>query len=1440
MKKILNYKIVCFLLILSMSQLYGQTITGPIQVNMGEVVRYTFSDPSSTYFPGGWESDGVLLTDEGQGYLPYMDAKWDTAGMHYIEITYFDNSGNIVDYIRLDVEVLLVEAPTPLIPRVQSNTMGVVTLAWALYSAPPGHVTWYWQSTSDGTSMANSNSTINLTSGTIHYLRSRNNTTGVWSTNASSVNYTIAPPPTWYYDSDGDGFGNSSPTIISYTQPSGYVNNDNDSCPDEAGTFNGCILENNENYIQTIRYQKPYLENAVTNTVPKTDKIETIGYFDGLGRPKQNIAIRAGGDSEDIVTHIDYDAFGRQVKDYLPYAIAKIYNNDGVYKDNSLSSVNSFYNITEYENTTNPYSEKLLEASPLNRVLKQAAPGNDWELNSGHEIKLDYQVNVANEVKLFNANTSWNASKELYDISLGNSTGTVFYQAGQLYKTVTKDENWIPSQTNLKDHTTEVFKNKQGQIVLKRSYNGNVTHDTHYVFDQYGNLTYVIPPLAADMMLESSSNYTQNSTSSSATVTDGETLNLTASSSITLTNGFHARSGSTFTASITSGSTNTLDELCYQYKYDSRNRLVEKKLPGKGWESIVYDKLDRPILTHDANSKWLFTKYDVFDRPVYTGEYLVNQSRKELQAVANNTTLFSEEKQVIATIGDATAHYSNQAFPNTNIKLYTINYYDNYDFDLDGGVSEVVGASTAIKSLATGSKVRILGTNNWITNVIYYDDKGRPIYNYSKNNFLNTVDKVKTELDFIGKVIKTTATHAKTAKATITLVDNFTYDQAGRLTKQTQAINGAATPEVIVENSYDELGQLYQKKVGGKTTQSRLQTVDYTYNIRGWLKGINDSDTNNNAITMGTGDLFGFQINYNDGPTDPLKKLYNGNISQTYWKTTNPIDSNLRNYNYSYDALNRLTGAQYSLTTPNRYNENLTYDKNGNIKSLIRTGNTDANGSIFGSMDNLIFTYLGNRLNTVEDTSGSTEGFKDGSHTAQEYTYDANGNTKTDNNKGITAIAYNHLNLPTDIILAEGTIHYDYDATGVKQRKIAPGITTDYAGGFQYKNNDLQFFPTTEGYVKHNTGTFSYIYQYKDHLGNVRLSYGDTNNDGVVTTAEIIEESSYYPFGMKHTGYGYSQVVNSDYKYKYNGKELQDELGLNVYDYGARTYMPDLGRWMQSDPLVNDLDFTFNPNDVDEDDITQVKIAYHTTLGNGGGIYNRDNLNPYTYGYNDPVRFDDPDGRCPNCFTAIAGALIGGGIELGGQLLSGKSLGDVDWADVGVEALKGGLIGSGAGAGGAALLEGGSIVAKASFDYTNNGKAKNILNGKKSRTEAAFDGVADVVGGKIGGAVGKKIGNLTERAVKTATKAETKATKEVAKATNKFNKATDGGRNMSGSKSMIAKNTLEKAKGGAQVARGNTVRAQMTNSATKGVSGEVVNKAAENSITDKVKKFFGF
>ncbi|KFF10058.1 RHS repeat-associated core domain-containing protein [Flavobacterium hydatis] len=66
---------------------------------------------------------------------------------------------------------------------------------------------------------------------------------------------------------------------------------------------------------------------------------------------------------------------------------------------------------------------------------------------------------------------------------------------------------------------------------------------------------------------------------------------------------------------------------------------------------------------------------------------------------------------------------------------------------------------------------------------------------------------------------------------------------------------------------------------------------------------------------------------------------------------------------------------------------------------------------------------------------------------------------------------------------------------------------------------------------------------------------------------EILEENNYYPFGLKHQGYN-TLNLEAGYKYKYNGKELQDKLGLGFYDYGARNYDPAIGRWMNIDPLA--------------------------------------------------------------------------------------------------------------------------------------------------------------------------------------------------------------------------------------------------------------------------------
>ncbi|UOX34450.1 RHS repeat-associated core domain-containing protein [Flavobacterium sediminilitoris] len=929
-----------------------------------------------------------------------------------------------------------------------------------------------------------------------------------------------------------------------------------------------------QNWVKTITYKQP-----TTTPIPDPDVSVAnvqVSYFDGLGRPIQQVAHQQSNSGKDIITHIEYDEFGRQTKEYLPFPNQTASLNY-VNSTTTLTELNTFYS-TYNGGTTNPYSEKELEASPLNRVFKQAAPGDPWAMGQGKEIKLEYDTNLANDVRSYQANATWNAALGLYTISIQDLG---YYAPAQLYVTITKDENW----TSGKNNTTEEYKDKEGQVVLKRTFNNNTPHETYYIYDQFGNLTYVIPPLAEGIASQAN-----------------------------------------------------LDNLGYQYKYDHRNRLVEKKLPGKQWEFIIYDKLDRPVATGpafapfsgDPNIGWMITKYDLFSRVAYTGWYSAtypnSNGRKQMQDLYNNQSTISESKGN-ETINYVSTGYTNTTFPTTGFYLLTVNYYDDYAYpNAPNPVpTQVEGQTIAsnVKGLPTGSWTRVLtsgGEFKGETSYTLYDDRYRPVRVYTSNH-LGGFTQVDSKLDWAGKTEYTVTTHKYDTNATVlTVTDRFSYSPQDRLTQHKQQIN-SLQEQLIAQNTYDELGQLISKKVGGTNVSpsaTGLQKVDYTYNVRGWLKSINDV----NDITT-ENDLFAFKINYND--PENATALFNGNISETFWKTGN--DNIARKYSYDYDHLNRLINATYKkgIASLNSYGESQTYDKNGNIQSLQRFGEFDDVDYTL-QIDDLAYTYHTenkNQLLKVFDSTNNPRGFKDDGNgiadPTDDYTYDANGNMTKDDNKGITNIIYNHLNLPVKIQFDNGNkIDYIYNATGIKvEKKITKNNTlanqtTYLQGGFQYVGTSLQMFPHAEGYVSvveiNGANRYNYVFNYTDHLGNIRLSY---STDPSTKALEILEENNYYPFGLKHANYNMSRKayyksggdlvleepcpscpIDFKYNYKYNGKELQSELGLNMYDYGARNYDPALGRWMNIDPLAE----------------------------------NSRRWTPYNYAYNNPMYFVDPDG----------------------------------------------------------------------------------------------------------------------------------------------------------------------------------------------------------------------
>ena len=430
-----------------------------------------------------------------------------------------------------------------------------------------------------------------------------------------------------------------------------------------------------------------------------------------------------------------------------------------------------------------------------------------------------------------------------------------------------------------------------------------------------------------------------------------------------------------------------------------------------------------------------------------------------------------------------------------------------------------------------------------------------------------------------------------------------------------------------------------------------LQQVNTKYNIRGWLSQINE------IAALGT-DLFAFKINYNNPDANYQgTALYNGNISQTHWRTSS--NNILKSYGYTYDDLNRLLNAKYYAGTDpantDRYNENLQYDKNGNITNLNRRG---AYSNVYnGLIDQLSYSYTGNQLINVTDSSSAdaSAGFKDGNlkttTNLDDYQYDDFGNMTIDRNKGITGINYNHLNLPNGIVFNNNlatVINYTYNASGAKVSKyvnkgansVAFNNTseTEYLGGYQYNNGVLQFFPHAQGYVKYNVNPntsgseFDYVYQYKDHLGNIRVNYAINPATQMLS---LLEENNYYPFGLKHTenlqartirfsrnaetvpftkGVGFFEPIgelpaillnqtipNSGYQIKFQGQEFQDELGLNAYFFKYRTYYPDLGRFLQIDPIaesyVYNSTYAFAENKVVESIDLEGRESWYTQDG---------------------------------------------------------------------------------------------------------------------------------------------------------------------------------------------------------------------------------------------------
>ena len=546
------------------------------------------------------------------------------------------------------------------------------------------------------------------------------------------------------------GTGPVSPTVPIHPAPGAYADS------------------SKANYVRSWEVMKPGMTEAGVLTGANVEVQMATQYMDGLGRPIQTVTRGSSPDGHDLVTATFYDAYGRAGHQYLPYRSP---GSNGSLKNSPFSEQKTFYDAHFGGQESVYYGHSQFDNSPLNRVVKQTAPGNSW---TGHD------VGVA---------TDWQASALEDDIKKWtvNSTGLPslagVYPARELMVTVTTDE----AGNHMREYTK-----KTGQVILKRvQHTGTALGhadwlNTYYIYDGFGNLRFVLPPKAVEQL--------------------------------------HLNNWDWTGANI--------GDLVFTYTYDGRNRMVTKQVPGAGRVDMVYDKLDRLVLTQDANQRplaqWTFTKYDDLGRPVMTGFYHNSGTRSSLQASLDAWT-GSFGMQPDPNAGTAPYEgYTDATFPAlaAGTEVLTVNYYDDYRFTdriyhtgyngLTGGLHGVDPAPyDNTQGLSTGSKVKVLGANQWLVTVLYYDDRGRVVQTQSSNH-QEGEDITTTQYDFSGKVLKTYTLHTNPqASNTTRSLKEFTYDHAGRLLSIRERLNDTGEFKTIVTNTYNELGELETKNPGG-------------------------------------------------------------------------------------------------------------------------------------------------------------------------------------------------------------------------------------------------------------------------------------------------------------------------------------------------------------------------------------------------------------------------------------------------------------------------------------------------------------------------------------------------------------------------------------------------------------------------------------------------
>jgi RHS repeat-associated protein len=937
----------------------------------------------------------------------------------------------------------------------------------------------------------------------------------------------------------------------------------------------------------------PRIATTDATSLSYTDCNINIQYLDGAGRTLETVAYRASPIGKSIISGATgYDAFGRAIRNYLP--IESDYE-DGRFIDTTAihTKAKMFYgdNIC--------YSEVIYENSPLSRPLKSYGVGAAFRTANKYSESKYETVNVASGVKL------------IYSLQGENKGFISNYADKQLFKSISYDE---------RGSFVREYSDKMGNVIRRVvQYSDSDSLITSYVFDDANRLRYVLPPNAYNAV-KNQAEFTESDAAFNEmiyayhydgrgrvyethtpgtgwsrvvynrlnqpvlTQDDDEASTNTWNYAQTDGQGRMVRTGQIVTAE----SRATLQGYFNDYVVD--NQFEERSTTGGN----VAQYTNRSFPTElqnliTAQSLKAVAYYDNYDWRNGVDASTGTAANYDFQANTLNTSAYSKDN---SAIGLNTGGLTKDDL-NGNILMPSISYYDDKNRSIQSiaynhlqardqtdtkyNFNGEVAKSKAIYRQATKADITRTTTHT-------YDHMSRPktlLYGLSLYNGGAEFPMNFFVYDSIGRVskkyIQPSASEISSTNKSGQWAIGHIWEGGSTPNAQSLAvINTGHTVTIPANANYQAasllnngslsmgLGSVLTLSPQANNGRVALQTINYSYNIRSQLRGIN-LDASGNMQTSPE-KLFSYKLDYHED-----SRYYDGNISKQSWKSHRSQDT--RTYTYTYDRSNRVNEASFTGLGNEAYGvSNITYDIMGNLQSMNRNGKTGVNS--WGEVDKLAYSYIngGNKLQQVDDTgqNATAGGFING-NSGIDHSYTNAGKITSDLNKGISLIEYNFLDLVKKQTFSDKTVEYGYSSTGQRRmRKVTKNGQdqyTYYNGEIVYASTDNNVANATVVEIQNAEGRFAnnrFSYGYTDHLGNLRLSYRDSvlaNNQGVISV--VTQEQSFDVWGNALDSLSYIKSDEKD-NFLISGRETDGESGNILLDW--RDYDPSTGRMKNPDP----------------------------------------------------------------------------------------------------------------------------------------------------------------------------------------------------------------------------------------------------------------------------------